>query len=590
MSICKQLLLHFRDYKFNSVFVRNMIIIFLAIACPTVSLYSIMYHFSRKSAMQYAYSSNSELCGTVQNITDAIMGEMATLAINTSIMSEVSRLMLFPGDNKERDAILSRYLKNFLFIYDYLDSMYLFCNENQKVITKDPECMRLSDMEDQDWYPVYQTMQNEELLIYFRKYQNHYPYYLTVIKPVYTTDTDNAGAVVLNINTKRLCGSYKTSGRTGRQQFVLADSGGQIIYYTDEKKIASNMQDYEMTRLFCGIAAGETGKIRQNGENYVVSHLPSKNYDLDYYCAMPLDFYSAGDMNLIITLLVMVGVSLLLGTLISAYISVKVFTPIESIMEILDDPTPWLHVSQRQNKNETDYILQKIVSTQVTNRDLLDERDRRIMLLKRAQTMMLQLQINPHFLGNTLNAISWMAIELTMSDNQVSRAISQLARLFKTGSDTTDYMTSLAAEIDYTKQYIEILNVRYPDIFKTEWIVEPAVQNAKIPKMTLQPLIENAVYYGIKPSGRKGTVTVTARVENGIAELSVSDTGVGMSREKMEALNSELSKEYVYFDGHIGLKNVNQRLKLIYGEAYGLHLEKNSSGGVRAVLHFPYID
>lgn len=97
------------------------------------------------------------------------------------------------------------------------------------------------------------------------------------------------------------------------------------------------------------------------------------------------------------------------------------------------------------------------------------------------------------------------------------------------------------------------------------------------------------MYYGIIPTKRKGTVVICAKIENGALTISVTDDGVGMSEEKMQKLNREFLSDHIFFDGHIGLKNVNQRIKLIYGEEYGIHLESAAAGGVRVILRFPYV-
>ncbi|MGN1059328.1 MAG: sensor histidine kinase [Clostridia bacterium] len=589
MKMLKQGLRYIRAYKFNSLFLRNMIIIFLAIACPTVFLHTLMYSFSKNDALEYAYSTNNELCSTMRDVTDAVIDEMRSLAILTSINPRVNHMMLFPGANTGVEEDFIDYIGNFINIYDYLSSMYLYCETNQKIISRDAEIKSLSEMEDQAWYEVYKNAPNDDLIIYFRAYRDFYPYYLTFIKPVYVTPTHNVGAVVLNVDIERLYDSYIRRSRVTPHEFMVADQDGQIIYDTDRKKISTLVSENEMSLAYSQLDSMTTGTIEHNGDRFVVSRLRSESYDWDYYCAMPMDFYSAGLAKMVMTLLIMVAVSLVISVVISAYISKKIFTPIENIIETLDDPAPWIKLETETNKNETDYILSKIASEKRANQTLLDEQGKKVIILKRLQTLMLQLQINPHFLGNTLNAINWLAVELTMGENKASQAITKLARMFKEYSDTTDYMTDLKNEIEYTKQYIDILSLRYPEAFSVEWQIDELSQKAKIPRFTLQPLIENAVYYGIIPMNKEGVVTICAKMESSILTISVTDNGVGMSEEKMQNLNREFLSDYVFFDGHIGLKNVNQRVKLIYGETYGLHLESSATGGVRVVLRLPFV-
>ncbi len=588
MTMLKRGFRYIRDYKFNSLFLRNMVIIFLAIACPTVLLHTVMYSISKNSALDYAYSTNNELCGTLRDITDTVIDEMRSLTILTAINPNVNNMMLFPDEEKSRNMGFSSYIGNFINMYDYLSSMYLYCDENQQIICENTDISSLNDLEDRSWYDVYKQAENDDLIIFFRPHMNFYPYYLTFIKPIFTTSSRNAGAVILNVNIERLYDSYIKRSRSTPHEFMLVDHNERIIYDTDRNKISQSVNEDEISLAYFSVKE-IADVVEHSGESFVVSRLPSKSYDWEYFCAMPMDFYNAGLASMLMTLLLMVMVSLVISVVISAYISKKIFSPIESIMDILDDPAPWLKLETETNKNEADYILSKIASAKRTEQTLLDEQNQRIIILKRAQTMLLQLQINPHFLGNTLNTINWLAVELTMSENKASQAITKLARMFTEYSNTTDYMTDFESEIEYTKQYIDILYLRYPDAFCVEWQTDEASRKAKIPRFTLQPLIENAVYYGIIPSRKEGTVSIRTKTENGVLTVEVTDDGVGMSAEKMRTLNQDFLSDYVFFDGHIGLKNVNQRIKLIYGEAYGLHLETATEGGVCVILRFPNI-
>lgn len=242
---------------------------------------------------------------------------------------------------------------------------------------------------------------------------------------------------------------------------------------------------------------------------------------------------------------------------------------------------------EKMNKDRQP-ILRSIVNSHPTD-GLISGKDDEESKLKNAQTMMLQMQINPHFLGNTLNVINWMAIEMTMCENPVSNAIGKLARLFKSYSDVTDYMTDFDSEIEFTKQYVDILKLRYPDTFSLEWNIDERFLNARVPRIILQPLVENAVYHGIKPLDEKGWVKISSFLKNNLFTITVEDSGKGMTDEGIEKMNSELMSESVNYNGHVGLKNVNQRLKLIYGSDYGISMEKSASGGLCVVIQIPYV-
>ncbi len=242
--------------------------------------------------------------------------------------------------------------------------------------------------------------------------------------------------------------------------------------------------------------------------------------------------------------------------------------------------------NDKDYKNNNEQVLRRVINTHQPD-NAFKETDAESKL-KEAQTMMLQMQINPHFLGNTLNVINWMAIEMTMCENPVSSAIGKLAKLFKSYSDATEFMTDFEGEIEFTNQYVDILKLRYPDTFSIEWDVDERYLNARVPKIILQPLVENAIYHGIKPLDEKGSVKITSFVEDNLFTVVVEDSGKGMTDESIEKMNIELMEERITYDGHVGLKNVDQRLKLIYGSDYGVKVEKSDSGGLRVIIRIPY--
>jgi len=589
MRQSRKIFSYIRAYKFSGLFAKNMIIIFCAIILPVFVLYSITYTVSRNNTNEYVYSINQELCNTIKNITDTSVDEMTKLAATTSINDDILSLMLFPSNDEERDNRLRNYLKNFLFVYDYLDSAYIFCSDSEKIICSDLSVTNLSNLDDKEWYEMFKNITGTKSTIKFRKYKNHYPYLLTIVQPVYTTPSSLAGAIVFNIDVKKLFHTFKVKDFSHIKHLMLISNDGQIIYSNNNNEISQFVSDDESLAELAKIKDRETSMIESNGENLVVTHLNSGTYDWGYYCSIFVSYYQSHLLDLSGTIFIMIFISLILSVIISVSISKKIFKPIENIMTTLDSPTPWQISENKKMPNEADYILQKIFNTKQTNQYLLEEQEKRVEMLKHAQTLTLQLQINPHFLGNTLNAISWMAIELTMSNNEVSKAISMLSNMHKSISDTTNYMTKLESEIEYTQQYVELMQLRYPNSFNVVWEVDDSLKNAKLPRVLLQPLIENAIYYGIIPSKKSGIINVEISCEKGIISVLISDTGVGMDKEKMDRMNQEFLDEYVCFNGSIGLKNVNQRLRLIYGETYGVQLESSENGGVSVILHFPYI-
>jgi two-component system sensor histidine kinase YesM len=221
-------------------------------------------------------------------------------------------------------------------------------------------------------------------------------------------------------------------------------------------------------------------------------------------------------------------------------------------------------------------------------RDLLDAKVREQEDLKKAELRALQAQINPHFLYNTLDAIIWMA-ESKRTD-EVVQLVSALSNFFRISlSKGRDWIT-VGEEVELTRNYLIIQRMRYRDILDFEIEVDEAVASSTVLKFTLQPLVENALYHGLKQRRQRGTIVVRAQQKSDTEVLlQVSDDGVGMPAEKLLQINAALNDESdrICADGGFGLVNVDRRIKLYYGRQYGLSLSSRCGGGTCVEIVIP---
>lgn len=208
--------------------------------------------------------------------------------------------------------------------------------------------------------------------------------------------------------------------------------------------------------------------------------------------------------------------------------------------------------------------------------------------LRATELKLLQAQINPHFLYNTLDTIIWLAEDKQTA--QVVSMVSSLSDFFRTTlSDGRDYIT-LREEEAHIRSYLEIQQFRYRDILDYEIHIPEELYQYKVLKLTLQPLVENALYHGIKNKRGMGHIYVDAKVENHILTLAVEDNGIGMEKEALYALRKRVKKETVADKkGGFGLSNVDERIRLNYGAGYGLFFESIYGEGTTVTAVFPAI-
>ncbi len=215
-----------------------------------------------------------------------------------------------------------------------------------------------------------------------------------------------------------------------------------------------------------------------------------------------------------------------------------------------------------------------------------DEKQKRYLELKA-----MQYQINPHFLYNTLDSIAMSARR--NQDRQSEEMTHALAEFFRIGlSHGAEYVT-VEMEVRYVKAYLEIQNMRFPDLLTWECSIEHGLEEIKILKFILQPLAENSIYHGFRDSGECGHIEIRVYTSGKNLQLCVSDNGIGMMPEQLEILKSRMAwkqmTEQSIQEGGFGLQNVQQRLQLVYGTKAGLHIESEWEEGTRITVVIPDI-
>lgn len=224
--------------------------------------------------------------------------------------------------------------------------------------------------------------------------------------------------------------------------------------------------------------------------------------------------------------------------------------------------------------------------------DLRIERDHVTEVQKqkrKAELKALQAQINPHFLYNTLNAITWQAADKGMDD--VSLMASSLGKFFRLSLSKGAELIPLADEVDHVRSYLSIQGIRYQDKLNYEITVPKQALDCRVLKLILQPLVENAIYHGIKEKRGKGMIRITAEEracpQAAIIALIVWDNGAGIPEEILTRINQSLKSGGSRTGEGYGIYNVNERIRLYYGSEYGLAYESEEGSFTKAVLTIP---
>lgn len=583
MNKIKNIWFNIRHFKFNSIFLRTFLFITALTVIPFIVLSIMFYSNTLKNIREEITLENSYIFDNSVNIIDRTLMEVDTLS--SSLASNEST-QLYTINNVSTDSFktISRLAKTLPIIYRYIDSIYIYSEQTDTVIM-DNNSIPLSDLSDTDWINAYRAVTSPKGTIIPRSKNNVYPQLITIIKPIYVAD-EKKGAIIMNINAQSIYNSMLYQQYKDGRLFFLVNADNKIIISSELSYFNTYPDDIGLNTLTTE-SNPKNSVYEINDKNYVVLSGDSTISDYKYISAYPLELY---EHKLSTMKLQIIGILLLLMIIIFilAYVaSVRSYSPLNEIISFLDNSQPPADSIEEEDKNELMYIINSIqthINDKTKMAEILEER---MKLLRKSQYDMLQTQINPHFLYNTLETINWMAYNMSNSENPVSKSLINLASFFR-NTLTSGYFVSIENEIKYTKEYINILALRYGDLFDIEWDIDESILSYTIIKICLQPIIENAVYHGIKQKNDKGLIKIKGLCDDNNIILIVSDDGVGIEKDALDELNKTLSEtSFTNEKSHIGLSNVNQRIKIIFGDSYGIHVESTVGVGTDVYVTIP---
>lgn len=281
---------------------------------------------------------------------------------------------------------------------------------------------------------------------------------------------------------------------------------------------------------------------------------------------------------------------LVLILVFSYYIPLSIARPIRKLSEVTDlvakgDLTVRSDVRSGAEVN----MLSNSLNTMIDKiNELLGQVTKEQTRLRKAEFELLQAQINPHFLYNTLDAIVWLAE--AGDQKKVVSMVGSLSEFFRTSLNQGKDIVFIKEELQHVRSYLEIQQVRYQDILKYEIHVPEELHKYLIPKITIQPLVENALYHGIKNKRGPGKITITGKPEENFFVIRVEDNGIGISKERLMEVKDGISHKVPTEKDIYGLYNVNERIRLNFGEKYGISIESVYGKGTTVNIILPYME
>ena len=577
--------------KKNNVIVRNFLKIalfcFLAVCIAAFFINQYAVRVIETEVLQ----SNANTAANLQERTEEVLyqcrGIAAYLATDTMAQS------FFWSEQPGRVyANFYLQLQNKLNAYaqgiDYIDSIYLYSPVSQKIIAS-RQAAPVSDAEDfrdMGWLENLEQVQ-DDIRCFSRSIRNEfdYPHVYTMILHRYLTGVESV--VVVNVDLQKL---FKTVASHSDGCYIV-DGKERIILRRIKTALYEPMDSVPRMSVFRSEEKTFSCIGKDSEGAYAFSQLYSSTDDLYYISISSQNEYFgrlAKTSWLVVIGAVFVALTLCLAGLLFTF---KNLRSVQSIINLLDSPENQLDKAAK-NSWEVQYIADRIITNIQSNQELHDELNRKMQLLNQTQLQALQMQVNPHFLFNTINLIELKIAMDAGEDYAPVVMLRDLSQLLRYSVESTE-LVPLLEEKQYTEFYLHLLKARYCNSFDASIEISPEIQEVPVPRLFLQPLIENAVFHGFsqRMAIARGQVRIRGErtEENGrpVVRLLVEDNGEGMEPEVCTTLQKEIDQPQQNGGTHIGIRNVSMRLQLLYQENYRMTVESQKKQGTRITIILP---
>ena len=369
------------------------------------------------------------------------------------------------------------------------------------------------------------------------------------------------------------------------QYYYLCDNNGQIIYHPRQIQISDGIckeNSVEAVSYKDGVYDEEFEGIRRKVIVNTISYTGWKLVGV-----IPYSLFSHEMINIRyfigMVILLMAMMLIIINRVVTQRISRPILKLNNSVMEYEAGKKPEIYIGGSSEIRHLGYSIQSSYekSEKLMQEIVWEQNERR-----KSELDALQSQINPHFLYNALDSITWM-IEGERND-EAAFMISQLAKLFRISLSKGHTIISVRDELQHAKSYMNIQRIRYKDAFSVTFDVDPELEEYCAVKLTLQPILENSINYGVDPMDDCGEIFIRVKKEDDMLILSVEDNGIGMSQEEVSLLLTDSNRKRKHGSG-VGLININNRLQILFGKEYGLLIESEPDEGTRVSIRIPAI-
>lgn len=569
----------------NTIFVLMASLVLFAVITVTV----ISLNFTRSSIFENTVTYNRQLTGQVNADIDSYISYMENISSMLAENLDVKKYLF--GEGEEADEAGVQLLSQFSTVLSSREDIYNLgiLQKNGKALLNEGKS-RLNtyvDMENQEWYR--RAVENKDSFYLSSAHVQHMiqgerPWVITLSRYIPDPMNKEGGVLFVDLNysaIRKLC----DDSSVGKKGYIfILDKDGNIVYHPQQQQLYNELQtEYIDEVMNCQTDVLNMG----NGDSarlYTISRSDTTGWTVvscSYISELLKKSEEAQKIYMLMAVL-LVAIALLISSFMAKSITQPILK-LQSSMALIQEGDFRAGNVEVESRNEIGSLTETFNVMTLRIQELMEQNINEQKAKRKSEMKALQSQINPHFLYNTLDSIIWMAE--SGKNEEVVLMTASLARLLRQNISNEEEEISIFEEVEYCRNYLTIQKMRYKDKLEFRIDVAPEITSCQIIKLVLQPLIENAIYHGLKYKESKGLLELIGYAAGEDIIFEIRDNGVGMDED---TLNHIFERHTVnYRSNGVGVYNVERRIKLTYGQEYGITYKSRPGEGTVARVCIP---
>ncbi len=534
----------------------------------------------QKDLNAQAGSTLSSVNTSLDSVVSNVIFQNDQLTNNSSMLLALKKLLLRDTNIDYSEAIYLRNIKTLMRsiteTYPYIDSVYLYLDGYDKFFSSESAVTTFDGEKDREWLQIYLQMNPDERN-YVSVLGTDGQKSITIFQRMLLLD----GIVVMDIEIEKYRNLLNQILYNHNEMILFYNNEGEYLFQWNAGKETD--LDEALTGM---IPDGSDGKWLRLGKKFYMVHESRDNsYQLKIVSLIPQDVIWDNIKGVASVFFLVMGVCVIVLMLLAYRTAKESFDRIEYMVNVFQDAERgnFPKEPKQEEKNEYDVVLNNIIYLFLHNIQLNDSLKQKQQEQEIAELTALQLQINPHFLFNVLQNVEFEMKKVGGAD-AVCKMMEDLSEILQYALKNPLEPITLRQEIEYLKKYVSIQRKRFGSDFIVYYEIDEELWEFPVFRLMLQPLVENSIVHGVRLCDRPGYIKVKAFARSGRVIFRVVDNGIGMTAEEIQKFQDRIQRINVR---HIGMSNVNSRLKIYYGEASAIHVRSRKNRGCVVEFSIP---